>query len=84
MPTDYRSIRAENERRYGTDIERIVRTLLVERYDDRAHFIFELLQNAEDALARRTGWNGRRSVRFHLGPGQLTVHHFGKLSPTRK
>ena len=25
--------------------------LLANRYDDRTHFIFELLQNAEDALA---------------------------------
>lgn len=78
MTTDYGGIRAENERRYGTDIERIVRTLLVERYDDRAHFIFELLQNAEDALARRIEWNGQRSVRFLLGQDRLTVHHFGK------
>ncbi len=41
--------------RYGTDIGRIGPMLLVDRYDDRTHFIFELLQNVEDALARRRG-----------------------------
>ena len=30
--------------------------LLVNRYDDRSYVIDELLQNAEDALARRVGW----------------------------
>ena len=32
--------------------------LLANRYADRTHFIFELLQNAEDALARRDNWEG--------------------------
>ena len=50
MATDYAAIRAENERRYGTDIGRIGPMLLADRYDERAHFIFELLQNAEDAF----------------------------------
>lgn len=53
MATDYATIRTENKRRYGTDIWRIGPMLLADRYDDRTHFIFELLQNAEDALARR-------------------------------
>lgn len=78
MPTDYHSIRTENARRYGTDIGRIGRMLLADRYDDRTHFIFELLQNAEDALARRPGWSGQRSVRFLLDHDRLTFSHFGK------
>src|SRR4029077_14839938 len=44
----------------------------------RTHFIFELLQNAEDALARRTRWVGSRSVRFHLTERALRVSHFGR------
>ncbi len=52
--------------------------LLADRYDDRTHFIFELLQNAEDALARRTGWQGSRSVTFHLTERALRVSHFGQ------
>lgn len=78
MGCDYAAIRAENERRYGTDIGRIGPMLLAERYDDRTHFIYELLQNAEDALARRGSWSGERSVRFELTDSELRVSHFGK------
>ena len=48
------------------------------RYDDRTHFIYELLQNAEDALAKRVGWTGQRSIRFELSERELRVSHFGK------
>ena len=51
--------------------------LLADRYDDRTHFIFELLQNAEDALARRHGWHGSREVSFALTATTLRVSHFG-------
>jgi hypothetical protein len=78
MAYDYQTIRRDNERRYGTDIGRIGPMLLADRYDDRTHFIFELLQNAEDALARRPGWRGSRSVSFNLAEGTLRVSHFGK------
>ena len=78
MPSDYPAIREDNERRYGTDIGRIGPMLLADRYDDRTHFIYELLQNAEDALAKRGPWIGKRSVQFHLGSNALRVSHFGK------
>lgn len=78
MASDYASIRADNERRYGTDIGRIGPMLLADRYDDRTHFIFELLQNAEDAIARRSGWQGSRAVTFHLDDASLRVSHFGE------
>jgi hypothetical protein len=78
MTCDYRSIRRDNERRYGTDIGRIGPMLLADRYDDRTHFIYELLQNAEDALARRVSWSGKRSVQFQLESSALRVSHFGK------
>ena len=77
MPSDYEAIRVENERRYGTDIGRIGPMLLANRYDDRTHFIFELLQNAEDALANRGGREGQRGVEFSLSPEALSVTHFG-------
>ena len=51
--------------------------LLANRYADRTHFIFELLQNAEDALARRDGWQGSRAVTFFLTRKMLRVSHFG-------
>jgi hypothetical protein len=78
MPSDYRAIRTNNVLRYGTDIGRIGKMLLADRYTVRTHFIFELLQNAEDALARRTRWKGSRSVRFHLTERALRVSHFGR------
>ena len=53
--------------------------LLANRYDDRTHFIFELLQNTEDALAKRREWKGSREVTFSLSPDALSVTHFGKL-----
>lgn len=78
MASDYNAIRDDNERRYGTDIGRIGPMLLADRYDDRTHFIFELLQNAEDALARRNQWQGARAVSFQLTETQLCVSHFGQ------
>ena len=77
MASDYASIKAENERRYGTDIGRIGRLLLADRYDNRTHFIYELLQNAEDALVRRNGWEGQRAVTFRLSETDLRISHFG-------
>src|ERR1700722_2846353 len=79
MPSDYAAIRAENQHRYGTDIARIGPMLLADRYDDRTHFIFELLQNAEDALARRSGSSGSRAIRFDLDSDALTQSHHGNL-----
>lgn len=78
MASDYKTIRVENEIKYGTDIPRIGKMLLADRYGERTHFIFELLQNAEDALKRRLNWNGNRSVRFQLGDTQLRVSHYGE------
>ena len=52
MTIDYSVIKDDNIRRYGTDIGRIGPMLMANRYDDRTHFIFELLQNTEDALCR--------------------------------
>src|SRR5690242_15168724 len=77
MAIDYDAIRAENEKRYGTEIGRIGPMLLADRYDDRAHFIYELLQNAEDALRRRGPWDGPRSVTFDLSANALRVEHYG-------
>ena len=77
MTCDYEAIRSENIKRYGTHIGRIGRMLLTDRYDERTHFIFELLQNAEDALARRAGWQGPRAVLFDLKETGLRVSHYG-------
>ena len=78
MASNYASIREDNEREYGAGVGRWGPGLLTNRYDDRTHFIFELLQNAEDALARRSSWHGSRSVRFDLSATELRVTHFGQ------
>lgn len=77
MTSNYAVIKKENEQRYGTDIGRIGKMLLANLYADRGHFIFELLQNAEDALARRSGWEGQRAVTFRLSETDLRISHFG-------
>ena len=51
------------------DFEEGLRSLLAELYPDNAHFIYELLQNAEDARAT--------VVEFELGEDELTVTHDG-------
>ena len=77
MTIDYRAIKDENIKRYGTDIERVGPMLLSDRYADSAHFIYELLQNAEDAIGRREKWKGSKTVSFNLSRGQLRVSHYG-------
>lgn len=49
--------------------EQGLRKLLADLYPDNAHFIYELLQNAEDA--------GAREVTFDLQPDGLRVEHDG-------
>lgn len=78
MSSDYIAIREDNEKRYGSDIGRIGPMLLADRYDDRTHFIFELLQNAEDSLKKRAPWGGPREIAFALDDKSLTVSHFGR------
>jgi hypothetical protein len=51
-----------------------LRTLLAELYPDNAHFIYELLQNAEDARAT--------TVEFELAKSRLTVTHDGSRTFT--
>ncbi|MBI4847004.1 MAG: ATP-binding protein [Nitrospirae bacterium] len=52
------------------DFEEGIQTLLTELYPDTAHFIFELLQNAEDA--------GATKIVFNLKKNMLRVTHNGK------
>ena len=74
MPSDYEAIRKENIRRRGEEFEDIGNFLAEKLYGDRSHFIFELLQNAEDALSRRREkepegrFAGDVTFRLFLGP----------------
>ena len=77
MPSDYAAIRKENRTDYG---ERVwYRPLLTGLYAERTHFIFEILQNAEDALARRAGRVESRAVTFSVENDSLKISHYGDL-----
>ena len=78
MPVDYEKIREEYRAFDDPKIRRFVRQFVVDSYADRAHFIFELIQNAEDAIGRReNSWRGDRAVSFLLTHDLLRVSHFG-------
>lgn len=78
MASNYEAICDENRENYGTKGAQKSGKLAAGLYDDRTHFIFELLQNAEDALGRRSEWHGSRKVAFTLNPTRMTLSHFGK------
>lgn len=78
MPSDYEAIRRAHERAYGEDVGRYGQQLLVDRYDERTHFLYELLQNAEDALARRPADHAHRTVHFDLRYPRLLFRHYGQ------
>ena len=68
MPADYQKIREENIARYGWDTA--VLDLLGQLYSERTHFIFELIQNAEDA--------GATELAFELFEDRLELRHDGR------
>lgn len=69
MPIDYEAISRENTVLFGTEVSHYGRLLAEQLYSDRTHFLFELLQNAEDAEATR--------IAFNLHPDRLEVRHNG-------
>ena len=68
MSADYEKIREENIARYGWDTA--VLDLLGQLYSERTHFIFELIQNAEDA--------GATELAFELFADRLELRHDGR------
>jgi hypothetical protein len=68
VPADYQKIREENIARYGWDTA--VLDLLGQLYSERTHFIFELIQNAEDA--------GATELAFELFADRLELRHDGR------
>lgn len=69
MPSDYEQIKRDNIRKYGTE-EAHLALLVRDLYSDRTHFIFELLQNAEDA--------GASKVKFSVFYDRLELTHDGR------
>lgn len=82
MPSNYAKITEDNVRRRGEDFDDIGKFLAEQFYSDQTHFIYELLQNAQDALKRRSiaepGISFPNSVSFSLYPDRLELRHFGQ------
>jgi hypothetical protein len=71
---DFERIRDDNRENYGKRTEFYVPAAFSHLYSDRTHFIYELLQNAEDAC-ERAGVKGY--VKFVLFPDRLEMRHNG-------
>ena len=69
MPSDYDGIR-KDEKRKDEILNKAVMKLSRQMYSDRTHFIFELLQNAEDA--------GASKILFELLEDRLELKHDGR------
>lgn len=65
----YKQISDNNRVKYGTEAERILK-IIINQYSDRTHFIYEILQNAEDA--------GATYIKFHLEKERLVILHNGR------
>ncbi|MBF0556102.1 MAG: hypothetical protein HQK96_16375 [Nitrospirae bacterium] len=81
MPCNYKEICEDNIRRRGDEFDDIGMLISEQLYSNRAHFIYELLQNAEDALERRFRLNhtdnSPNKVQFILFQNRLEFRHFG-------
>ena len=75
MSTDYDSIRQRNIKEYGEGTKHL--SYFSDIYSTRTHFIFEVLQNAEDALSRRPANSPAGYVHFYLFPDRLEIRHNG-------
>lgn len=77
MPRDYAAIRRDHKDDYGRKVGKYGKTF-AELYGQRAHFIEELLQNAEDALRTGRPSGPRSGVHFHLRGHTLEFRHYGR------
>ncbi|WP_341325881.1 hypothetical protein [Methylotuvimicrobium sp. KM2] len=75
MTTDYESIRHKNIKEYGEGSRHL--SYLSDIYTTRTHFIFEILQNAEDALKERSAGSPSGYVYFNLYEDRLEISHNG-------
>lgn len=76
MSTDYDAIRQRNIKEYGEGTKHL--SYFSDIYSTSTHFIFEVLQNAEDALSRRPANSPAGYVHFHLFPDRLEIRHNGE------
>lgn len=65
----YEQVREENVVKYGTRVSNYI-PIIINQYSDRTHFIYEIIQNAEDA--------GATYIKFHLHRDRLAITHNGR------
>lgn len=75
MSANYEEIRYKNIEEYGKGTRHL--SYFADIYSTRTHFIFEILQNAEDALSRRPAGSQGGYVHFNLHPDRLEIRHNG-------
>jgi len=75
MTMDYEAIRQKNIKEYGEGTRHL--SYFADIYSTRTHFLYEVLQNAEDALARRPNNRPTGYVHFHLHDDRLEIRHNG-------
>ena len=68
MPSDYKAITAHNEQQLGKDTAS--RKTQVSMYSDSTHFVYEILQNADDY--------GATQVCFKLSENEIVIEHNGE------
>lgn len=73
---NYEAIRQRNIEEYGKGTRHLA--YLSDLYENRTHFLYELLQNAEDALAKRETPEETGYVDIRLHEDRLELRHNGK------
>lgn len=73
---NYEEIRQRNIEEYGKGTRHLA--YLSDLYETRTHFLYELLQNAEDALEERDNQTDAGYVEFRLCDNRLELRHNGK------
>ena len=68
MPSDYNAITEHNEDQLGKDTS--TRNTQVSMYSDPTHFVYEILQNADD--------HGATKVLFKLSKNEIVIEHNGE------
>lgn len=70
MASDYKKIAEDHEKRYGWDTK--PRRIYKRLYSDKTHFVYELIQNADETLFCVTShalsaglWRGRKKRRCY-------------------
>jgi len=75
MTSDYEELRQKNIEEYGKGSRHL--SYFADIYSTRTHFIYEILQNAEDALLRRSDYSLGGYVDFRLFEDRLEIRHNG-------